>query len=81
MRAVITADLDFLLGDHFQLSEDLYHQCCDSKWAAKQLDTCTDDTVAEWNLNALLHIAALNREMTARAVPMLRKYVAHFSTE
>ena len=80
-RAIITPDLEFLFGKHFETSEDLYHQSRDNEWAGKQLDAFTENTIASWNLKILLHIVAFNREMGSRSIPMLRKYVKYYSEE
>lgn len=81
MKAPVTPDLEFLFGDNFVMSEHLYRKSVDREWASKQLDALTDNTVAGWDLDTLLHIVAFNRDMTSRAVSLLRKYVDYCSTE
>ena len=81
MNARVPSDLQFLFDEYFAMSEELYRKSVDCEWAALQLDALTDDTVANWNLDTLLHIVAFNRSMASRAVLLLRKYVDHYSTE
>ena len=78
---LITPELDDLFRTYFVASDGLYSKCQDSEWVKLELDKLTTESIAKWDLQTLLHIAAFNKESASRAIPLIQRYVEHFSEE